>query len=335
MDETRSSEHTTASLGGKIRVRVPATTANLGPGFDCLGMALDLWNEVEVEVAESPAVLVRGQGAAELPADGSNLVYRAMEHLFKGARLEMPGLRLHCHNEIPLKRGLGSSAAAIVGGLVAANLLLSVPVRSGHRPFSSQELLDMAVYLEGHPDNVAAALLGGLQLVVREEDVLLAAPVPVPEDIRAVLFIPEMTIATEEARHVLPNRVTREDAVYNMGRVALLVNAMATGRLDDLPVATRDRLHQPYRQTLFPAMKVIFGAAMTAGALGAFLSGSGPTILALTKGREMTVAYQMAEAARQTGIKGNVRISRPTPRGAHPVGDWEQERRRQEDDPTG
>ena len=335
-------------------MRVPATTANLGPGFDCLGMALDLWNEVRVEMLRipgmpgdggGPTVSVQGQGAVELPADRNNLVYCAMEHLFKEARVDMPpGLQLLCHNEIPLKRGLGSSAAAIVGGLVAANLLLSyleqqagtlesqvfqntMPDVHGEklagscvRPFSREKLLDMAVHLEGHPDNVAATLLGGLQLVAREGDVLLTAPVPVPDDVHAVLFIPEMTIATEDARAVLPNSISREDAVYNMGRVALLVNALATGRLDDLRFATRDRLHQPYRQRLFPAMKVIFAAALSAGALGVFLSGSGSTILALTRGREMTVAYEMAEAARQANIAGEVKITRPTPQGAHPIG---------------
>ena len=304
----------------KIRVRVPATTANLGPGFDCLGMALDLWNEVGIAVGDGPAVLVEGQGAAELPSDGSNLVYRSMEFLFKEAGMEMPGLRVHCRNKIQLKRGLGSSATAIVGGLMAANLLLSDLAGSRGDSFSREKLLDLAVYLEGHPDNVAAALLGGLQLVTREEGVLLTATVPVPADIRAVLFIPEMTMATEEARAVLPDTVSREDAVYNMGRVALLVNGLATGRLDDLRVATRDRLHQPYRQKLFPAMKVIFTAALSAGALGVFLSGSGSTILALTKGREMTVAYEMAEAARQAGIVGELKITRPTSQGAHPVG---------------
>ena len=303
----------------QITVRVPATTANLGPGFDCLGMALDLWNELRVKVGKGPAVAVAGQGAAELPADRTNLAYRAMELLFEAARLDTPDLLLDCHNEIPLKRGLGSSAAAIVGGLMAANHLLPYVGESGTRPFATENLLELAVDLEGHPDNVAAALLGGLQLVTREEGNLLSVPVPLPEEIHAVLFIPEMTIATDLARAVLPSQVTKEDAVYNIGRVALLVNALATGRLDDLRIATGDRLHQPYRQRLFPAMKVIFPAALNAGALGVFLSGSGSTILALTAGREVTVAYKMAEAARKAGVPGEVKITKPTSRGAYPV----------------
>ncbi len=303
----------------KVRVRVPATTANLGPGFDCLGMALDLWNEVQVEIDEHTSVSVHGQGVNDLAPDRSNLVYRAMRHLFDEAHAEMPDLRVRCLNEIPLKRGLGSSASAIVGGLVAANLMLSQIGGADGVPFPDEVLLDIAVEMEGHPDNVTPALLGGLRLVVREGDNLLAAPVPVPEDIHAVLFIPDMTIATEAARSVLPDSYSRGDAVYNMGRAALLVNALSTGRLGDLRLATGDRLHQPYRQRLFPAMKVIFKAALDAGALGVFLSGSGSTILALTRGMEMTVAYEMAEAARQANVEGKVKITRPSIRGAHPV----------------
>ena len=306
-----------------ISVRVPATTANLGPGFDCMGMALDVWNEVSVEEGKGPEVSVRGQGSSYLPENADNLVYRAMQHLFEHAQVGMPPLRLRCHNQIPLQRGLGSSAAAIVGGLVAADLLMSQLSGSGAPAYSKEDLLARAVHLEGHPDNVAVALLGGLQLVASEEDALVTAPVPLPDDIATVLFIPEMTIATEDARAVLPSSVAREDAVYNTGRVALLVNALGTGRLDHLPLATRDRLHQPYRQKLFPAMKVIFQAAMKAGALGVFLSGSGPTILALTRGREMTVAYEMADAARQANVDGETKITRPTPQGAHPVGTGE------------
>ena len=303
----------------QIRVRVPATTANLGPGFDCLGMALDMWNEVVVEMADEPAVSVQGEGAGDLPEDTGNLVYRSMEHLFEANRAGKPRLKLHCVNEIPLKRGLGSSAAAIVGGLLAADRLMEESGGGRSPSLSRHDLLDLAVGLEGHPDNVAAALLGGLQLVTQENGALLSSTVPVPDEICAVLFVPEMTIATEEARAVLPNEVSMEDAVYNMGRVALLVQTLATGSLENLSRATQDRLHQPYRQALFPAMKLIFSAARVAGALGVFLSGSGSTILALTVGREMTVAYEMAEAARRANLAGTVKITRSTPQGAHQV----------------
>lgn len=300
-------------------VRVPATTANLGPGFDCLGMALDLWNEVQVEVSDGPNVSVEGFGADSLPNNKSNLIYRAMETLFHEAGVDTPGLQVHCINKIPLKRGLGSSAAAIVGGLVAANQLIPLLDPLGCRSISMEKILDLAVNLEGHPDNVAPALMGGLVLVVREEDHLMTTTISVPEDMRAVLLIPEFSIATEEARSVLPDSISRQDAVYNMGRVALLVNALSTQRVEDLMAATKDRLHQPYRGRLFPAMKVIFSGALKAGALGVFLSGSGPTVLALTMGKEMTVAYEMAEAARQASVAAEVKVTKPVARGAYVV----------------
>ena len=303
-----------------IRVMAPATTANLGPGFDCLGMALDLWNRLEVRSAEEstddqPLVQVFGEGAGELATDESNLVFQAMEFLFHEADQEMPFLRLYCQNKIPLKRGLGSSAAAIAGGLVAANGLCT-------HTFGINDLVEMAATLEGHPDNVSAALLGGLQLVVMDRELqLFTAPINVPSDLQAVLFIPELRIATADARKVLPNKIRMTDAVYNMGRIALLVAGMGTNHLEYLEIATQDRLHQPYRQPLFPAMKAIFSAALDAGSIGVFLSGSGSTILALTQGREMTVAYEMAEAARQAGVVGDVQITRPTVRGAYVVDD--------------
>ena len=300
-----------------IEVLAPATTANLGPGFDCLGMALDLWNRLEVLPGGAPEngdalVEIAGEGAEELATDSSNLTFRAMQFLFDEAGVAMPPLRLRCHNTIPLSRGMGSSAAAIAGGLVAANALCD-------NRYSDNELLEMAATIEGHPDNVAAAMLGGLQLVVSDGPQLYTAPIPVPEYVRAVLLIPESRIATTDARAVLPGQVSVADAVFNMGRVALLVAGMALDRPQYLDVATQDRLHQPYRQPLFPAIKVIFAAARDAGALGVFLSGSGSTVLSLTRGREMTVAYEMFEAARLTGIVSRLEITRPTPKGAHVV----------------
>ena len=274
-----------------FEVVAPATTANLGPGFDCLGMALDLWNRLEVAPVPggstaSSRVEIAGEGVDELASDASNLTFRALRFLFDEAGLEMPPLRLRCHNVIPLSRGMGSSAAAIAGGLVAANHLCG-------NPYSPSELLEMAATIEGHPDNVAAAVLGGLQLVVSDGPQLYTAPIPVPEEIQTVLFIPEARIATSDARAVLPGEVSVADAVFNMGRVALLVAGMGLDRPEYLDVATQDKLHQPYRQPLFPAIKLIFAAARDAGALGVFLSGSGSTVLALTRGREMTVAYEI------------------------------------------
>ena len=298
-----------------IRVAAPATTANLGPGYDCLGMALDIWNTIEVEPlppGETPSVSVSGEGAGEMEENTGNLVYRSMEFLFRELGRPVPPVRVRCDNRIPLARGLGSSAAAIAGGLAAANALAG-------GEFASRDLLEMAATIEGHPDNVAAAVMGGLQLVVTEESTLYTVPVSVPAEIHAVVYIPDLRIATADARAVLPRELSVADAVHNMSRVALLVAGMATNHPEYLSVATQDKLHQPYRQPLFPAMKLLMKAAMDAGALGAFLSGSGSTVLALTRGREMTVAYEMAEAARQAAVEGTVRVTQPTSLGAHLV----------------
>ena len=296
-----------------IEVRAPATTANLGPGFDCLGMALDLWNRLTVTTdADAASVAVFGEGEGELEADTRNLTYRAMEFLYAEADATMPPVALRCDNAIPLSRGLGSSAAAIAGGLVAANTLLG-------GAFSPSDLLEMAATIEGHPDNVAAAVHGGLQLVVTEGSQLYTAPIRVPPDLQAVLFIPERRIATVDARRVLPREVAVADAVYNMSRAALLVAGMQSNHPEYFSIATQDRLHQPYRQSIFPPMKVIFAAARDAGAWGVFLSGSGSTILALAQERAMTVAYEMFDAARLAGVDGRVEITQPTEQGAHVV----------------
>ena len=299
-----------------IRVKAPATTANMGPGYDCLGLALDVWNTIEVEVLKGgePVVEVTGEGADELGTGRENLIYRTMEFLFQDVGEDMPAVRINCDNAIPIARGMGSSAAAIAGGLVAANYLCS-------QEYTANDLLEMAATIEGHPDNVAAAVLGGMQLVIMDEtdegSRLYTVPVNVPPELHAVVFVPQVRISTKDARAVLPEKVPMADAVHNIGRVGLLVAAMATNHPEYLTVATQDRIHQPYRQPLFPAMKVILQAALDAGAMGAFLSGSGSPVLALTRGREMTVAYEMAEAARQASVEGNVSVTQPTVRGAH------------------
>ncbi|MBI2916409.1 MAG: homoserine kinase [Chloroflexi bacterium] len=295
----------------RLTVRVPATTANLGPGFDCLGLALDLHNTVSVEPGPF-GVRVTGQGETTLPRNRRNLVYRSMERVFDRLGSGIPDMRLTCHNEIPLTRGLGSSSAATVAGLVAGNALAG-------NALSQEDILTMAAELEGHPDNVTPALLGGCQVVVQTERGLVHAPVPLATDLIAVLFVPDFELRTSQARAVLPSVVPRGDAIYNVGRVALLVTALATGRGSLLREATRDRLHQPYRERLFPAMTRLFDAALEAGALGAFLSGAGPTVLALVSGDSSAVARALGEVARLAGLPGHVRIARPSTAGTQVI----------------
>ena len=244
-----------------IRVAAPATTANLGPGYDCLGMALDLWNTIEIQPlppGAPPSVSLSGEGADELECGPGNLVYRAMEFLYRELDRPIPPLRLHCRNEIPLARGLGSSAAAIAGGLTAANALAAAD-NDGRPPFAPRDLLEMAATIEGHPDNVAAAVMGGLQLVITDAPdnpdnsdadpdaqagTLYTVPVNIPPGIHAVLFIPQTRIATDAARAVLPRQIPIADAVHNIARAALFVTALSTNHLEYLPIATQDKLHQ-------------------------------------------------------------------------------------------
>jgi homoserine kinase len=272
-------------------------------------LALDIWNTIDIEVLERRvplAIQVSGEGADELEVGKENLVYRSMAFLFNEAGSKIPALKISSHNNIPMSRGLGSSSAAIATGLVAANELCETE-------FTANDLLEMATTIEGHPDNVAASLLGGLHLVVAEDQQIF------PVSMRAVLFIPECRISTVASREVVPKKVSMSDAVHNMSRTALLVAGFATNHPEYLAVATQDRLHQPYRQLLFPAMKLLFETALKAGALGVFLAGSGSTVLALTQGREMTVAYELAETARQAGVEGKVKITCPVSLGAHVV----------------
>ncbi len=281
-----------------IRVRVPATAANLGPGFDAVGLALRLHNRLELWDAPEPVVDVAGEGDDTLPRDPSHLAYRAAAAVVKRAgralgRRQPAAFGIRQRNQIPLARGLGSSAAAIVGGAVAANELLGGPL-------DQQALLDLAAELEGHPDNVAPALLGGLVVCAGTPDgvrALRVAPPPLP----LVAAIPDFRVSTAEARRLLPQRVPFADAAFNVGRAALLVAALREGRLDLLDAATEDRLHQPYRATLVPGLTDVFAAARDAGADGVVLSGSGPTVLAF--GNAPGIAPAMVEAFWRAGVR--------------------------------
>lgn len=284
-----------------VHVRVPATSANLGPGFDALGLALALHNELTLAEADDVRVAVRGAGAGQLPDGETNLVARAARMAFEEAGRPFRGVAVECVNRIPLSRGLGSSAAALVGGLLGANALLGSPL-------SRPALLSLAARAEGHPDNVAAALCGGLTVACEGPGGVIAVPLPLPEDVRWVVLIPELTGATAEARAVLPPTVPRADAVFNVQRVALLLASLYAERVDLLNVAMDDRLHQPYRVRLFPWMTAVGDAAREAGALGCVLSGAGPSLLAAVAEGAAHVARAMTEALARAGVRGTARV---------------------------
>lgn len=290
-----------------VRVQVPATTANLGPGFDCLGMALKFHNTVEMSVHTEKrlSIEVLGEGAQEIARDESNLVYRAALLLFRKVNFNPPGLRIRLINNIPLARGLGSSAAAVVGGLVAANIL------AGNRvPF--REVLNMAHQLEGHPDNVAPALMGGVVVAVAVEGEVRCLKIDPPPGLKVAVAIPDFHLATQAAREVLPQQVGLADAVYNLSRAALLVASLQQGRLDMLSTAMEDRLHQPYRASLVPGLKKVLAAARLAGARGACLSGAGPTVVAFADSNLEHIARVMKETFRESGVNARTLVLEPS-----------------------
>lgn len=290
----------------RFSVEVPATTANLGPGFDCLGMALELRDKIDLQVRDGEGPLVRGEGASRSYCE---LAHHAAVTLSKRVGKELPALEVCSKNAIPIARGLGSSAAAIVGGLVAANGIFGDIL-------SQDELLSMAVQIEGHPDNVTPALLGGFRAMVLEGEDLYQVEAPLPAYLRVALFIPSFHMPTEESRRLLPTELSRRDAVYNISRAALLVASLATGDMRNLAIATQDRLHQPARAKLFPAMEAIFKAALDVGAKGVFLSGGGPTILAFATEDEAAIGEAMKSAAASRGVQGEVILTRPSAEGA-------------------
>lgn len=295
-------------------VRVPATTANFGSAFDAIGMALDLWLEARVEESTRRHVEVRGEGSDALPPGDRNLIFRAAAFRANRLGIDLPPLHLTLDNAIPLTRGLGSSAAAVAAGLLTAQTIAG-------RDADLDALLADATELEGHPDNAAPALFGGACLAIQPDDgPPIARQLPFPDRLACAAFIPDTTLSTNLARSALPQQVPLPDATFNLARSALLIRSFMSQEWDDLGLATQDRLHQPYRAELVPGFDSLTQAATSAGAYAAFLSGAGPTIMALAAPAEAeTVAAAMGAAARSLDIAGRVLALAPSERGAHVV----------------
>lgn len=284
-------------IPGRVRVRVPASSANLGPGFDVLGLALALYNEVTLEFDVGVSVSVVGEGADHLERDERNLVVQGARLVHERVGRPFGGVRAACVNRIPTGRGLGSSAAAWLAGIIGADALLGSLL-------DREALLALAARAEGHPDNAAAALLGGLTVACWSDGRVVAVSLPVPPEIGWVVLIPEVRGSTEEARAVLPEHVPRADAVFNLQRLGLLLAGLQDRRGDLLALGMTDRLHQPYRHRLFPWMEPVAVAARAAGALGCVLSGAGPSLLAAVPGAGEGVARAMEAALLGAGLRG-------------------------------
>ncbi|WP_080795440.1 homoserine kinase [Corynebacterium pacaense] len=287
------------NVGRKVTVTVPGSSANLGPGFDTLGLALSVYDTVEVEIVPAGLeVEVFGEGQGEVPLDGSHLVVKAIRSALKAADAEVPGLRLVCHNNIPQSRGLGSSAAAAVAGVAAANGLAGFPL-------TVDQVVQLASAFEGHPDNASASVLGGavvswtdVPVDGKSQTIYRAVPLTVHADIRATAFVPDFHASTEAVRRVLPSDVTHVDARFNVSRCAVMTVALQS-RPDLLWEGTRDRLHQPYRADVLPVTAEWVNRLRNRG-YAAYLSGAGPTVMVLST---EPVSGKILEDARESGLR--------------------------------
>jgi homoserine kinase len=309
-------------IGRRVMVEAPATIANLGAGYDTLGLAVDLVLRVTIEARVlGPGVpdvelTVEGEGAGELPADRSNRLIVALEAGL--AELGLDGIdriawRVEMQNPIPLERGLGSSAAATVAGLIAASALASGD------GLDTATVLRLATGIEGHPDNVAPALLGGLTASLALDDRVESVRLDPPTDVVVLAWIPDRRLKTSEMRRVLPDTVPRADAISNLARVAVGVAGLASGRSDVLAFLTNDRLHEPYRAEVYPELPHLLEAARAAGAIGACLAGSGSTVIAFVKGSDEAanrVGDAFATTAQYLSLPGRLERLATTPLGA-------------------
>ncbi len=279
-----------------IRIQVPATSANLGSGFDALGIALTLYNQVWME--EADRLDISCKDSVKIPTDESNLIYWAVKQLYQECGKKLPGLRLIQENNIPLARGLGSSSACIVAGILGANRLLGSPL-------SQSDLINLAAKIEGHPDNTSPAIEGGLVASAMEAGRVYSVSVPVSDKLRFGVFIPPFELKTEKARSVLPESYSRADAVYNLSRSALMTASLFSGKLENLRVAVQDCIHQPYRSGLIEGCDSVFRLSYELGSLGTYISGAGPTIIAMLPADNMDGFINHAEThLKEKGITG-------------------------------
>lgn len=270
-----------------IKIQIPATSANIGPGFDSLGLALRLYNRVWMD--ECDGVCISTTDGSDVPRGEDNLIYKTARFLYELCGKPFRGLHIAQENNIPMTRGLGSSSACIVAGLLGANALLESPL-------SQSDIVNLAAVLEGHPDNSTPAILGGLTTAVLQENRVYSVKVPISERLKFAAFIPDFELKTEEARAALPKQVQHEDAVFNLSRAALMTASLFSGRLDNLKIAVEDRLHQPYRLRFIPGADEVFAFCERLGAYACYISGAGPTLMAMVNVTDISFK-ERAEAA--------------------------------------
>lgn len=299
-------------MGNKVRVRVPATSANIGPGFDSMGIALGLYNYITAEVTEEPGLSIDILDGSKkfLPRDENNLIYKSMKSVFDIVKYRPAGLKLTLENNIMVTRGLGSSSAGIVGGIVAANAL------AGNK-LSTDRMLRLAADIEGHPDNVTPALLGGFTVNVETRNAIRYVKTELSEDdLRFAALVPDFFLQTKKSRGVLPKAVSLSDAVYNTGHSALLTASLISGKYENIRTAVGDKLHQNYRKRLIPHMDKLFRMCYDNGALGVYLSGAGPTIIAIIRANNKAFGCKISRALKGKLKEWKLHILKPDNEGA-------------------
>ncbi len=282
-----------------IRIKVPATSANMGAGFDCMGVALSLYNIIEIDKKKSGLEIIDEN--KRVPHNENNLIYRAMNMVFETVGYTPPGLRIVQKSKIPMTRGLGSSSACIVGGMVGANIL------SGKK-LSYNEILDLAVLMEGHPDNVTPALFGGFSISAMENGKTKFKSIKLKNNYRFAAIIPDYFVATRKSRGVVPEMFSVEDAVFNISRAALFATALSTGDSLMLKTAVEDRIHQQYRSEYISGMNDIFEKTYEAGAYATYLSGSGPTIVSILDEETKDFKSKMEKFLEESGLSWRCKV---------------------------
>lgn len=292
-----------------IKIKIPATSANLGSGFDSLGLALTMYNEVFME--ESDEICIESLDGINIPTDENNLVYWSAKKLYEECGKSIPGLKIKQINNIPMARGLGSSSACIVAGLLGANRFLGSPL-------TQHELINLASKIEGHPDNTTPAITGGLVASAIDGEKVYNVSVPVASGIRFAAMIPEFELKTDLARSVLPNSYSRSDAVYNLSRSALMTASLFSGSLENLRVAVSDKLHQPYRMKFIPDMEHVFRLTYELGSYGTYISGAGPSIISIVdkKASDNFEKYALSRLKEKTEQSWKLLILEPDSSGA-------------------
>lgn len=276
-----------------IKVKVPATSANLGSGFDSLGIALTMYNTIYIE--EYDGIDIASLDDVEIPTDETNMVYSAAKRIYEIMDKQFLGLRIRQKNDIPMARGLGSSSACLVGGLLGANAILGNPLKR-------EELINLSAAIEGHPDNTTPALLGGLVTCAVDKGKVYSVSVPVDKHVKFVALIPPETLKTSHARSVLPQTVSRDNAVFNLSRSALMTASLFSGSLDNLKIATDDMLHQPFRMGLINGAETAFRVAFETGAYGVYISGAGSTVMAIIDDKDDSFADKIKVELKKNGI---------------------------------